>query len=103
VKPEALLIQAGRAENMTETDDLSRNIHVLKELQRKAWHHLADPALTSFERRETRNQIKQTGAELRSYLAMMSERTRFRPRAVEEAVVGSLDKLEFRLLTGNPH
>jgi hypothetical protein len=103
VKPAALLIQAGRAENMTETDDLSRNIDVLKELQRKAWHHLADPALTSFERRETRNQIKQSGAELRSYLAMMSERTRFRPRAVEEATVGSLDKLEFRLLAGNPH
>jgi hypothetical protein len=86
---------------MTEPDVLARNIDALKELQRAAWHHLADPALTTFERRETRNQIKQSGAELRSYLAMMSERVRFRPRPVEEYVESSLDKFEFRLLAGN--
>jgi hypothetical protein len=86
---------------MTEPDVLRRNIEALKELQRKAWFQLADPALTTFERRETRNQIKQTAAELRSHLAMMSERTRFRPRPVEEHAADSLGKLEFRLLAGN--
>jgi hypothetical protein len=86
---------------MTEPDVLSRNIRALQELQRAAWQHLADPALTTFERRETRNQIKQSGAELRSYLEMMSERTRFRPRPVEELAVSSLDQFEFRLLAGN--
>jgi hypothetical protein len=86
---------------MTEADNLSRNIQVLKELQRAAWNHLADPALTTFERRETRNQLKQTGAELRSCLEMMSERMRFRPRPVQEGVADSLDKFEFRLLAGD--
>lgn len=86
---------------MTEPDVLSRNIHALKELQRAAWYHLSDPALTTYERRETRNQIKQTGAELRSYLEMMSERTRFRARPVEEDVAGGRAKFEFRLLAGN--
>jgi hypothetical protein len=86
---------------MTEPDILSRNIRALKELQRAAWQHLADPALTTFERRETRNQLKQSGAELRSYLETMSERMRFRPRPVEEHAVSSLEQFEFRLLAGN--
>jgi hypothetical protein len=86
---------------MTEPDILSRNIRALKELQRAAWQHLADPALTTFECRETRNQLKQSGAELRSYLEMMSERMRFRPRPVEEHAVSSLEQFEFRLLAGN--
>jgi len=86
---------------MTEPDVLSRNIHALKELQREAWYHLSDPALTTFERREMRNQIKQTGAELRSCLEMMSERTRFRSRPVEQDVADGQAKFEFRLLAGN--
>ena len=85
---------------MTEPDTLGRNIQALKELQRAAWHHLSDPALTTYERRETRNQIKQSGAELRTYLEMMSERTRFRARPVEEEA-GGRAKFEFRLLAGN--
>ena len=85
---------------MTEPDVLSHNIQALKELQRAAWHHLSDPALTTYERRETRNQIRQSGAELRSCLEMMSERTRFRARPVEEAASGQA-KFEFRLLAGN--
>ncbi len=86
---------------MTEPDILSRNIHTLKEQQRQAWHQLSDPALTAFERRETRNHIRQTGAELRSCLAMMSERTRFRGRPEEEQVADTPAKFEFRLLAGN--
>jgi hypothetical protein len=82
---------------MTEPDTLDHTIQALKESQRMAWQQLADPALTTFARRELRNEIRQTGAELRSCLQMMSERTRFRvqPTADLEA---SLEKFEFRLL-----
>jgi hypothetical protein len=86
---------------MTEPDVLSRNIEALKEQQRLAWHHLSDPALTTFERRETRNQIKQSSAELRSCLEMMSARTRFRPRPAEHDVASGFEKFEFSLLAGN--
>jgi hypothetical protein len=87
----------GRA-RMTEPDILSRNIETLKERQRAAWQHLSDPALTAFERRETRNQIKQSGTELRSYLEMMSERLRFRPPPTEADTAGLSGQLDFRLL-----
>ena len=83
---------------MSEADILSRNIHALKELQRVAWRNLADPALTIFERREIRNEIKQSDAELRSYLEMMSDRSRFRERPVESD--DGFGKFEFRVLAG---
>jgi hypothetical protein len=82
---------------MTEPDTLDRTIQALKESQRMAWQQLADPALTIFARRELRNEIRQTGAELRSCLQMMSERTRFRVRPTLD-VEASLEKFEFRLL-----
>jgi hypothetical protein len=85
---------------MSEADILTRNIHALKELQRAAWRNLADPALTIFERREIRNEIKQSDAELRSYLEMMSDRSRFRERPVESGAADGFGKLEFRLLAG---
>jgi hypothetical protein len=82
---------------MIEPDLLSRDIEVLKERQRGAWRELASPTLTIFDRREIRNQIRQSEVELRSQLTTMSERLRFRPRPVE--VVGdSLANLQFRLL-----
>jgi hypothetical protein len=83
VKPDAAVFEHGRVIRMSEGDILSRNIHVLKELQRVAWRNLADPALTIFERREIRNEIKQSDAELRSYLEMISDRSRFRERPVD--------------------
>jgi hypothetical protein len=81
-----LSLNGAGAIRMSEADILSRNIHALKELQRAAWRNLADPALTIFERREIRNEIKQSDAELRSYLEMMSDRSRFRERPVESDV-----------------
>jgi hypothetical protein len=53
---------------MTAPDDRLRTINGLKELLRLAWGKLADPLLTSFDRREARNQIKKHSAELRRYL-----------------------------------
>jgi hypothetical protein len=86
---------------MSGADVLSRNIDALKELQRVAWRNLADPALTVFERREIRNEIKQSDAELRSCLEMMSDRSRFRERPVEADVAERFGKFEFRLLAEN--
>ncbi|SDS17856.1 hypothetical protein [Bradyrhizobium canariense] len=62
---------------MTEPDVLERSIREHQEWQRVAWQHLSRPSLTTFESRELRNQIKQSGTELRRYLAMRSERFRF--------------------------
>jgi hypothetical protein len=83
---------------MTDPDVLDYKIHKLKEVQRVAWRHLADPLLTTFERREVRNQIRQSNNELRQYLQMMSERLRFRVRSAEE-VAGGFGKPNLRLLT----
>ena len=82
---------------MTETDPLSRKIRELQAWQTIAWRRVADPFLTAFERREIRNHIRESDAELRRYLAMMSERLRFRPRPTEE-IGDSLANLKFRVL-----
>ena len=82
---------------MPELDALSRNIDELKNWQNVAWRRVADPSVTPFERREIRNHIKQSDEVLRSYLGIMSERVRFKARAVEDA--GDVfAKLGFRLL-----
>ena len=82
---------------MTEPDILGRKIDELKESQRVAWRRVADPLLTAFERREIRNHIRDSDAELRGYLGMISERLRFDARPVEHTS-NSLAKPEFRLL-----
>jgi len=81
---------------MTEPDILSRKIRELRDWQTVAWRRVADPLLTAFERREIRNHIKESDGELRGHLAMMSERLRFRARAVEDVGDG-LAKINFRL------
>jgi hypothetical protein len=85
---------------MDDPDVLVSRIHELKEEQRIAWRQLADPSLTAFERREARNQLRQSHNELRQYLQMMSERVRFREPAPEKAAVG-FGKPNFRLLVSN--
>jgi hypothetical protein len=86
-----------RSDNMTEPDVLSRDIDALKALQRDAWRELASPSLTTFDRREIRNRIRQSEVELRENLKTMSERLRFRLKPVE-VVEDSLAKLNFRFL-----
>jgi hypothetical protein len=81
---------------MTELDILDRRISELKEVQRVAWQQLAHPSLTTFDRCELRNQIRESDAELRYYLGIMSERTGFRALPIED-VGDSLAKLNFRL------
>jgi hypothetical protein len=89
-----------RSDSMTEPGDLTSEINALKALQRDAWRELASPSLTIFDRREIRNRVRQSESELRTYLKMMSERLRFRPRPVEE-VGDSLANIDFRLLAGS--
>ena len=55
---------------MTSSNDPDRTGEGLKELLRVAWSSLANSQLTSDERREIRNQIKQYSAELRRYLEL---------------------------------
>ena len=81
---------------MREPDKLEPNIHALKKVQRVAWQQLARPSLTAFDRREIRNEIKQSDGELEHCLEMISERLRFRARPVGD-VGDSLAKLNFRL------
>jgi hypothetical protein len=82
---------------MTEPDILSRKIRELMDWQTLAWRRVAEPLTTAFERREIRNHIKESDEELRSYLAMMSDRLRFQARAVQD-VGDSLVKIDLRLL-----
>ena len=82
---------------MKEPDILSRKIRELKDWQTAAWRRIADPMLTTIERREIRYHLRDSEFELRHYLDMMSERLRFRP-APAEKVDDSLAKLQFRLL-----
>jgi hypothetical protein len=53
---------------MTEPEILDQDIHALQEWLRAAWRQLADPSLTTFTRRELRNQMKLCNADLRSCL-----------------------------------
>jgi len=85
---------------MTDPDVIDCKIHELKEVQRIAWRQLADSTLTAFERREVRNQIRQSNNELRRYLQMMSERVRFRVRPADE-VADRFGRPDFRLLAIN--
>ena len=82
---------------MSEPDILSRKVDELKEWQRMVWRRVADPVVTPFERREIRNHIKESDAQLGYYLGMVSERLRLRARTVED-VGNSLAKINFRLL-----
>jgi hypothetical protein len=83
---------------MTDPDVLDYKIHELKEVQRVAWRQLADSSLTTFERREVRNQIRFSNSELRQYLQIRSERLRFRARSADEGAVG-FGRSNLRLLT----
>jgi hypothetical protein len=81
---------------MTEPDILGRKIQELKAWQATAWRQIADPLLTTLERREIRYHIKESNAELRRCLEMMTERLRFRTTPVEN-VGDSLASIKFRV------
>ena len=82
---------------MIELDVLSREIDALMAGQRDAWRELASPGLTTFDRREIRNRIRQSEVELRDHLKVRTERLRPPPRLVE-VVPDCLSNIEFRIL-----
>jgi len=83
---------------MTELEALDREISGLKELLRVAWKDLANPSLTPFERRESRNQINQYSTEMRRYLKALEEKRRGSRKSPQEQLGGrSIPK--FRLLS----
>jgi hypothetical protein len=79
---------------MTEPDMFDQEIRALQQWLRTAWVQLADPSLTAFTRRELRNQMKQSSADLRSYLQKASES---RPRPVNNSA-RTFSKPELRIL-----
>jgi hypothetical protein len=66
---------------MTEPDNLSIKIRELMDWNTVAWRRIADPLVTTFERREIRNNIDVCEDELRRCLAITSERFRARGAA----------------------
>jgi hypothetical protein len=65
--------------------------------QQAAWRELASPSLTTFDRREIRNRIRQGEVELRNHLRVRTDRFRFQPRPIEVGT-DSLANIAFRLL-----
>jgi hypothetical protein len=80
---------------MTEPDNLSIKIRELMDWSTVAWRRIADPLVTTFERREIRNNLEVCEDELRRCLAIMSERFRAR-RAAD--VRDKSAAVKFRLL-----
>ena len=58
---------------MNQPDILDPDIRALQQWLRDAWQQLGDPSLTTFSRRELRNQMKQCSADLRAQLQRMAE------------------------------
>ena len=82
---------------MIDLDILRSQIDALMAQQREAWRELASTSLTSFDRREIRNRIKQGEMELREHLNARTEHLRFQPRLVD-VVPDCLANIEFRIL-----
>ena len=58
---------------MNQPEVLDSDINAMQQWLRAAWRQLADPSLTTFSRRELRNQMKQCSADLRERLQMAAE------------------------------
>lgn len=58
---------------MTQPELLDADIRALQQWLRDAWQQLGDASLTTFSRRELRNQMKQCSADLRLCLQRAAE------------------------------
>jgi hypothetical protein len=58
---------------MNQPEVLDSDIRALQQWLRAAWQQLGDPSLTTFSRRELRNEMKQCSADLRARLQMAAE------------------------------
>jgi len=58
---------------MNQPEILDSDIRAMQQWLRAAWQQLGDRSLTTFSRRELRNQMKQCSADLRERLQMAAE------------------------------
>jgi hypothetical protein len=58
---------------MNQPEVLDSDIRAMQQWLRSAWQQLSDHSLTTFSRRELRNQMKQCSADLRARLQMAAE------------------------------
>ena len=58
---------------MSQPEILDSDIRAMQQWLRDAWQQLGDRSLTTFSRREVRNQMKQCSADLRERLQMVAE------------------------------
>jgi hypothetical protein len=58
---------------MNQPEALDSDIRAMQQWLRGAWQQLSESSLTSFSRRELRNQMKQCSADLRERLQMVAE------------------------------
>ena len=58
---------------MNQPEALDSDIRAMQQWLRAAWQQLSDHSLTTFSRRELRNQMKQCSADLRERLQMAAE------------------------------
>jgi hypothetical protein len=65
---------------MTELEILERRINEFKTLLDDAWRSLSRSSLTTFERRELRNEMKRCGGELQRCLELVDAERRARTR-----------------------
>jgi hypothetical protein len=81
---------------MTELEVLERRISEFKRLLDEAWRSLSRSSLTTFERRELRNDMKRCGAELQRCLELVdAERSRARTRLDQRS---GRKVIDFRLI-----
>ena len=80
---------------MNQPAILETDIRALQEWLRSAWQQLGDPSLTTFSRRELRNQMKQCSADLRSHRQLVATR---QSQPVKDQA-RSFGKPELRILT----
>ena len=77
-------------------DTLDQDTCALKEWLRSAWRFLADPSSTRFQRRETRNYMKDVNLALRASLKRIADKESARSEA--ERVVLGASRPDFRIL-----
>jgi len=58
---------------MNQPEVLDSDIRAMQQWLRAAWQQLGDRSLTTFSRRELRNQMKQCSADLRERLQMVEQ------------------------------
>ena len=78
------------------TDNLHRDVDDLKQWLRFAWARISDPAMTTFERREIRNYMKEAELALRVGLKRIADQEAAK-RALGKGVVNR-QRPDFRIL-----